>query len=33
MQVVYEDNSIVVVIKPQNQPSQQDESGDLDLLN
>lgn len=33
MQVVYEDNSIVVVIKPQNQPSQQDESGDKDLLN
>ena len=33
MQVVYEDNSIVVVIKTQNQPSQQDESGDLDLLN
>ena len=32
MQVVYEDNQIIVVIKPQNQPSQKDESGDLDLL-
>lgn len=32
MQVVYEDNHIIVVIKPQNQPSQKDESGDLDLL-
>ncbi len=32
MQVVFEDNQVVVVLKPQNQPSQQDESGDLDLL-
>lgn len=32
MQVVYEDNQILVVIKPHNQPSQKDESGDLDLL-
>lgn len=32
MQVVYEDNQIIVVIKPHNQPSQKDESGDLDLL-
>lgn len=32
MQVVFEDNHIIVVVKPQNQPSQKDESGDLDLL-
>ena len=32
MQVVYEDNQVIVVIKPHNQPSQKDESGDLDLL-
>lgn len=32
MQVVFEDNHIIVVVKPQNQPSQQDETGDLDLL-
>lgn len=30
--VLYEDNQIVVVIKPQNVPTQADESGDLDLL-
>lgn len=33
LNVLYEDNSIIVVIKPQNMPSQADESGDLDLLN
>ncbi len=32
MQVVYEDNQVVVVIKPHNMPSQKDESGDPDLL-
>ncbi len=32
MQVVYEDNQIIVVIKPHFQPSQPDESNDLDLL-
>ncbi len=32
LNVLYEDNHIVVVIKPQNMPSQEDESGDLDLL-
>lgn len=30
--VLYEDNQVVVVIKPQNMPSQADESGDEDLL-
>ena len=30
--VLYEDNHIIVVIKPQNIPSQSDESGDLDML-
>ncbi len=30
--VLYEDNQIVVVIKPQNVPTQSDESGDKDLL-
>ncbi len=33
MQIVYEDNHIIVVIKPQNQPTQKDQSGDIDLLN
>ena len=32
LNVLYEDNHIVVVIKPQNMPSQEDESGDIDLL-
>lgn len=30
--VLYEDNQIVVVIKPQNVPTQADESGDMDML-
>ena len=30
--VLYEDNSILVVVKPQNLPSQADKSGDVDLL-
>lgn len=30
--VLYEDNQIVVVIKPQNVPSAPDDSGDLDML-
>lgn len=33
LNVVYEDNQIIVVVKPHNQPSQEDESKDLDLLN
>lgn len=32
MKVIYDDNQIVVVIKPQNIPTQADESGDEDLL-
>ncbi len=32
MQVVYEDNQIIVVIKPHNVPSQADNSNDSDLL-
>ncbi len=32
MQVVYEDNQIIVVIKPHNMPSQEDASKDEDLL-
>ncbi len=32
LNVLYEDNQIVVVIKPHNIPSQQDESGDEDML-
>ena len=32
LNVVYEDNQVVVVVKPHNQPSQEDESKDLDLL-
>jgi 23S rRNA pseudouridine1911/1915/1917 synthase len=31
--IIYEDNHIIVVIKPQNVPTQADESGDPDLLN
>ena len=30
--VLYEDNHIIVVLKPQNIPVQEDESGDVDLL-
>ena len=30
--VLYEDNQVIVVIKPQNVPSQADASGDVDLL-
>ena len=30
--VLYEDNSVLVVVKPHNLPSQADSSGDLDLL-
>jgi 23S rRNA pseudouridine1911/1915/1917 synthase len=32
MDVLYEDNHIIVVVKPQNIPSQPDESGDKDML-
>ena len=32
MEVLYEDNHIVVVNKPQGVPSQADESGDKDML-
>jgi len=32
LEVVYEDNQIVVVVKPQNIPSQADASGDEDML-
>lgn len=31
MNIVYEDNHLIVVIKPQNIPSQKDESGDQDM--
>ena len=30
--ILHEDNAILVVVKPQNMPSQADSSGDLDLL-
>ncbi len=33
LNVVYEDNHVIVVLKPYNMPTQADESGDLDLLN
>ena len=33
LNIIYEDNHLLVVIKPQNIPSQADESGDLDMLN
>lgn len=33
LNVLYEDNHIIVVLKPQNVPSQEDESKDLDMLN
>ncbi len=32
LNVLYEDNQIIVVLKPQNVPTMADESGDLDLL-
>lgn len=32
LNVVYEDNQVIVVVKPHNQPSQEDSSKDLDLL-
>lgn len=32
LQVVYEDNHVIVVVKPQNVPSCPDESGDADVL-
>ena len=32
LDILYEDSHIIVVIKPQNVPSQADESGDVDML-
>ena len=32
LKVVYEDNHIIVVVKPYNIPSQSDKTGDLDML-
>ena len=32
MKVIYEDNHIIVVEKPFNVPTQEDESGDMDML-
>ena len=32
LNIVYEDNHIIVVIKPQNVPSQEDSSKDKDML-
>lgn len=32
MDILYEDNHVIVVLKPQNVPSQADESGDKDML-
>ena len=32
MDIVYEDNHLLVVIKPQNMPTQKDSSNDPDLL-
>jgi 23S rRNA pseudouridine1911/1915/1917 synthase len=32
LKVVYEDNHVIVVVKPQNIPTQEDESKDKDLL-
>ena len=32
LNIVYEDNHIIVVVKPYNVPSQSDKTGDLDLL-
>ena len=30
--ILHEDNSVLVVVKPQNIPSQADKSGDTDML-
>ena len=30
--ILHEDNSVLVVVKPQNIPSQADSSGDVDML-
>lgn len=32
LNIIYEDNHIIVVVKPQGIPSQQDKSGDVDML-
>lgn len=32
LDILYEDNHIIVVVKPQNIPTQEDSSGDLDML-
>ena len=32
MKVIYEDNHIIVVVKPYNIPSQADKTSDLDML-
>ena len=32
MEILYEDNHIIVVVKPQNVPTQEDSSKDLDML-
>jgi len=32
LQVLFEDNHIIVVVKPENVPTQEDKSGDLDML-
>ena len=32
LEILYEDNHIIVVLKPQNVPSQSDDSGDPDML-
>ena len=32
LKVLYEDNHIIVVVKPNNIPSQQDKTGDKDML-
>ena len=32
MDILYQDNHLLVVVKPPNMPVQADESGDLDLL-
>ena len=33
IKVIYEDNHLLVVVKPINMPTQEDNSKDLDLLN
>ena len=32
LKIVYEDNHIIVVVKPYNVPSQSDKTGDMDML-